>query len=472
MTERNSKKTDHQHQNALDGLGTTTDNLTSRGGLLLVLQVFKSLRLKKLADILFRRPRSNRGYHNGDILTTLVAMQTYGATSLSGVSRLHTESALLKLVGIRKIPGVNTLSRWLHGQGQAGVRLINKLNQKVIAVALKYLQVTEVTLDIDATVIETEKSSATYTYQRCPGYTMMVGTLAEIKQVIAAQLRHGCVSPRTDNIGFIKLCRKLLPKGIRLKCVRIDAAGYQLKVIDYLIRHGIKFVIRAPKNLSISRAIAALSGSDWQPLRYKDGSLSQHEWVARCSHVMYRSDQVFDLVVQRTLKPLPAQEKMAIQLLRRQRILNLFVDDTVQYSYRTIATNIKGLDNSEIVHFYNQRGEHSENRIKELKSDFAAGRPPCSDFDANALYVAVCMLAFNVFALTRHGLPAGMRRARASTLRVDLFALAGKIVYHGRQWQLKLPDGYLSLLSRALAILRDHLGGVLPDLHSPLIQPD
>ena len=147
MTERNSKKTDHQHQNASDGLGTTTDNLTSRGGLLLVLKVFKSLRLKKLADILFRRPRSNRGYHNGDILTTLVAMQNEGARCLSDVSRLHKESGLLKLIGISKIPGANTLSRWLHRQGRAGVDLINKLNQKVIAATLQYRKVKEVTLD-------------------------------------------------------------------------------------------------------------------------------------------------------------------------------------------------------------------------------------------------------------------------------------------------------------------------------------
>ena len=139
--------------------------------------------------------------------------------------------------------------------------------------------------------------------------------------------------------------------------------------------------VRAMNSL-ISRAIAALSASDWQPLRYKDGSLSQHEWVARCSHVMCRSDQVIDLVVQRTLKPLPTQGKMAIQLLHRQRLLDIFVNDTVQYDYRTSAPHIKELDNSEIVHFYNQRGEHAENRIKELKSDFAAGRPPCSDFGA------------------------------------------------------------------------------------------
>ena len=109
--------------------------------------------------------------------------------------------------------------------------------------------------------------------------------------------------------------------------------------------------------------------------------------------------------------------------------MELYTDDT--YEYRAIATNIKHLNNSEIVHEYNQRGEHSENRIKELKSDFAAGRPPCSDFAANALYVCVCALSYNVFALMRFGLPVGLRRGRAPRLRQRVFGLAAKIVRRG-----------------------------------------
>ena len=42
------------------------------------------------------------------------------------------------------------------------------------------------------------------------------------------------------------------------------------------------------------------------------------------------------------------------------------------YKYRAIATNLDDLSDPEVVHFYNQRGEASENRIKELRSDFAA----------------------------------------------------------------------------------------------------
>ena len=37
------------------------------------------------------------------------------------------------------------------------------------------------------------------------------------------------------------------------------------------------------------------------------------------------------------------------------------------YVYRAVATNRDPLSNSQIIHWYNQRAEDSENRIKELK---------------------------------------------------------------------------------------------------------
>ena len=48
------------------------------------------------------------------------------------------------------------------------------------------------------------------------------------------------------------------------------------------------------------------------------------------------------------------------------------------YVYRAIATNRDKLSDSEIIHWYNQRGEDSENRIKELKIDFEEVRKACN----------------------------------------------------------------------------------------------
>ena len=126
-------------------------------------------------------------------------------------------------------------------------------------------------MDSDATTIVADKVSATWTYMKRKGFTLMVGTLAEVGQVIATELRDGKVSPKTDTVGFIETCRKLLSSGTIVKRVRSDAAGYQHKVIDYLMHHGLEFLIRAAMNEAIAKQIAALPEQAWQPLRLKDG---------------------------------------------------------------------------------------------------------------------------------------------------------------------------------------------------------
>ena len=97
------------------------------------------------------------------------------------------------------------------------------------------------------------------------------------------------------------------------------------------------------------------------------------------------------------------------------------------------------------------------------------GRPPCSDFAANALYVVVCVLAYNVFALMRAGLPAEFRRKRASTLREKLSSLTAKIVGHGRQWKLKLQEAHRRLLMRIFISLCNTIGKLLPTMQYPLL---
>ena len=134
-------KQKNQHNQSSYTLATTRQKLTSRCGLLALIKVLKALQLKPQADTLFAAPGSNRGYRNGDILTRLILMLNEGARCLEEVCHLHTESLLLKLGGINKIPGADTLARWLKRQGQAGARLVHQLNRTVIAKTLKLRQV-------------------------------------------------------------------------------------------------------------------------------------------------------------------------------------------------------------------------------------------------------------------------------------------------------------------------------------------
>jgi len=60
-----------------------------------------------------------------------------------------------------------------------------------------------------------------------------------------------------------------------------------------------------------------------------------------------------------------------------------------------IATN--GEESAEkVVRWYNQRGQCSENRIKELKIGFGMERMPCAQFEAHAVFFRIGVLAYNV----------------------------------------------------------------------------
>lgn len=112
------------------------------------------------------------------------------------------------------------------------------------------------------------------------------------------------------------------------------------------------------------------------------------------------------------------------------------------------------MTDSEIIHWYNQRAEDSENRIKELKLDFGGDTLPCSDFDANAVYFSICALAYNLFALMRQLLPEGMETSRAKTIRWRLYAMAAKVVKTGRQMFVKVQSQHQALLDQILSIMR------------------
>ena len=74
--------------------------------------------------------------------------------------------------------------------------------------------------------------------------------------------------------------------------------------------------------------------------------------------------------------------------------------DLAKERYHVIVTNAdESLSAEEIVRFYRQRGDTSENRIKEFKNGFNLSYLPSSDFIANAFYFQIGVLAHNLFIL-------------------------------------------------------------------------
>jgi hypothetical protein len=255
----------------------------------------------------------------------------------------------------------------------------------------------------------------------------MVGHIAETGQIVATDFREGNVAPATDNLAFIKQCEAALPEDVTVKYLRVDAAGYQAAILDDCIEREIHFAIRAKMSGSLKQLIDQQSSDQWQPLLGREGHEVEGESTCRVVHSMQNSQHAFTIIVQR--KCLTGQQSFNLAEADESQV----IVEREGYLYRAIATNRTAMSDSDIVHWYNQRAEHAENRIKELKHDFAADRMPCKDFAANALYFALCAIAYNLFVLMRSLLPVRWESCRCKTIRWRLYALAGKVVMHGRK---------------------------------------
>jgi TusA-related sulfurtransferase len=271
------------------------------------------------------------------------------------------------------------------------------------------------TLDIDATGIEAEKESAKVTYKGYKGYMPIVGHLAENGLIIGDEFREGNVPPSARNLEFIKRCMAKMPEGKTIEYLRADSASYQADIINFCEKKGIQYVIGADLDKAVVKVIEDIPEKDWKP--YKNGS-----FIAQTVHSMNKTDKAFRLIV-----------------IRRPYQKNLFhkeEDPSIKYVVR--ATNMEGKA-EDIIARYNKRGEHSENRIKDLKIGFGMERMPCGQTEANAVFFRIGVLAYNLFRLfTVNTLEKSWHKSQVQTIRWKLYQIAGKIVYHSNQIFLKV----------------------------------
>lgn len=116
--------------------------------------------------------------------------------------------------------------------------------------------------------------------------------------------------------------------------------------------------------------------------------------------------------------------------------------------YYCIATNDNDSSPEEIIKLHRQRGEASENKIKELKNGFNMSYLPTSNTQANAFYFAIGTLAYNLFLLFKQILDSNMQKHTVKTIRYKLYNIAGKVVSHAREITLKVNEQFKALLKK------------------------
>jgi hypothetical protein len=401
----------------------TRDLITPHAGLALLGEFAVGLRLLQSTDRYLPKPGSGAGYNPSAYTFPLILMLNGGGRSLEDIRQIRVDEGLREILPLKRIPSSDAFGDWLRSMGiNGGLYGLEKVNQILLKRGMKYDGIKGYTLDIDATGIVAEKQSAKMTYKGFKGYMPIVGHIAENGLVLGDEFREGNVTPAARNLAFVKYCVRQMPKGKRIKALRSDSAAYQADIINYCEQNGIQFAIGADCDEAVLEAIRAIPDKDWKS--YKNGS------IAETIHSMNKTKEAFRLIV-----------------IRRSYQSNIFAQEDVSLKYTVISTN--RMESAEdVVTWYNQRGECSENRIKELKIGFGMERMPCGQCEANAVFFRVGVVAYNLFRLfILKALATSWHRHQVQTVRWRLYQIAGKIVFHGGQVFLKVRRGFRQLFA-------------------------
>jgi hypothetical protein len=189
------------------------------------------------------------------------------------------------------------------------------------------------------------------------------------------EFREGNVSPSSDALCFYLHCQQRMPKGKRIAYYRADSASYQADLINALEADGVVWALTGDQDHAVKEAIENIPETDWEEPTPGCG----YE-VAETVHTMARTHHAFRLIVKREL--------------RRQS--DLFAEE--RYFYHALASNwpIEEKSALQVLAWHNQRGQ-AENFLKELKGGLGLDRMPCGQFEANAVFFRIGVIAYNLF---------------------------------------------------------------------------
>ena len=437
---------------------TSKIRITSFGGLPLVMETFRALGLPQSVQKHLPLLQRQGKYLEADYVESFISVFATGGDCVDDFERLRQDEGLEKL-GLR-VPSPES-ARWFlnafHEEDPLQGRLpheafipeetellkgLKAVAGDLIGKAVRERRPWKATIDLDATVIESHKREAYWTYLGEKGYQPVIAYWAEEDLILADQFRDGNVPARMDLLPVLKVAISALPSTVRLVRVRSDSAAYVHELLDWCRkeipgRPRIEFAISAEMTEELRKAIQALPEGDWKPLRKvtdRGWVIGRKEW-AEVEFVPSKPSRKKQMKLDRYL---------AIRIRPAQG--ELFEDGT-SYHYFAVVTNIWSWNGERLLRWQRERCGTVEKVHDIVKNDLAGGLLPAKRFFANAAWWRLNVLAYNVLSvMKRKALPSSWWPVRLKALRYHLLGIAGRVIEHGRRLFLKIANHHPSFL--------------------------
>ena len=151
---------------------------------------------------------------------------------------------------------------------------LRRVNADLVGFVKRHSRHEQATLDMDATLVETHKQPALYSYKKYKAYQPLTTYWAEADQIVHSEFRDGNVPAGYQQLRVLTEALEHLPSGVDRVMLRSDTAGYQHDLLRYCAegrdeRFGvIEFAVGVDKTPEFRRAVSEVAEQDWHgPVR-------------------------------------------------------------------------------------------------------------------------------------------------------------------------------------------------------------
>ena len=421
-------------------------NLVSCAGLVPIAALAQKCGLAVLADEHLSVP-TDKGSNAGAKVSALVAGMIAGADSIDDM-RLLRHGAMGTVFDRPYAP--STLGSFLREFSFGHVRQLDAVASRLLAGLAEHTPLLAgidgpVLVDIDDTIIEVHgyaKQGSGYGYSGVRGLNALIATIttADGAPVIAGQrLRKGsCGSPRgaariiADTLATVKRLRSTQGTGKPL--LRADSAFYGHRSVAAALRGGADVSITVRLDTKVQAAIAAIAEDALTPIEYTDAVYDETTgaWVSRAEVAEIdftafsskkASKQVPGRLVVRRIPDLNPTSEGQATLFDVWRFHAFFT--TTELDTVTADKTHRGHAIIEQVH-------------ADLKAS-ALAHLPSGRFSANAAWLVLAVMAFNLTRAAATCTGPRLAKARTATVRRTLITVPARIASSARRLRLHLP---------------------------------